>query len=181
MRVSQDEKDRSHQRIVEAAARLMRERGIEGTGVAEVMSAAGMTHGGFYRHFDGKDALLAAALEKAFDEITSLLDLPEPPATAVTRFETRYLSADHIRNPGLGCPVAALAGDIARAAPSLRSTFTQGVHRLVSRLAGGMKGAGRGREDRAMRRLAMLAGAVMLARATDDETGNAILAACRTP
>jgi len=181
MRVSQDEKDRSHRRIVEAAARLVRERGIEGTGVADVMAAAGLTHGGFYRHFDGKEALMAAALEEAFDQIVSDFDAPascEQPAMALAGYELRYLSEGHVRNPGIGCPVAALAGEVARASGPVRKAFSTGVNRMIAGLARGLKGSEGRRRDQATRRLAMMAGAVMIARATDDETARAVLAAC---
>ena len=183
MRVSQDEKDLSHQRIVAAAARLVRERGVEGAGVADIMAAAGLTHGGFYRHFDGKEALLTAAIAESFDQITLQLDAPAaalPPAAAVAAFEARYLSDDHVRHPGLGCPVAALAGDVARASShSVRASFSAGVDRLVASLSRGLKGSEQKRRDQATRRLAMMAGAVMIARASDEATGRAVLAACR--
>ena len=74
MRVSQEEMERSHGRIVDGAACLMRERGIESTSVADVMSEAGLTHGGFYRHFSNKDALLVAALEAAFEQLAAALE-----------------------------------------------------------------------------------------------------------
>jgi len=182
MRVSQDEKDRSHRRIVEAAARLVRERGVEGAGVADVMALAGLTHGGFYRHFDGKEALLAAAVGESFGQIMSGLETPaaiEHPAQATAAFEDRYLSEGHVQNPGIGCPVAALAGDIARASQPLRASFSAGLNRMVASLARGMRGSEQKRRDQAARRIAMMAGAVMIARASDEETGRAVLAACR--
>ena len=95
MRVSQEEKDRSHGRIVESAARLVRERGIDSTSVSDVMGDAGMTHGGFYRHFDTKEALLAAALESAFDQILALLETQpgeDKPQASVAEYQAHYLS-----------------------------------------------------------------------------------------
>lgn len=183
MRVSQNEKERSHRRIVEAAAQLVRERGIEGTGVADVMAAAGMTHGGFYRHFDGKEAMLAAALEEAFDQIVSELEAPAAlaqPKVALAGYEGKYLSDGHVRHPGIGCPVAALAGEVARVSGPLRKSFSAGVNRMIVSLARGLKGSEGKRHDQATRRLAMMAGAVMIARASDAETASAVLAACRS-
>lgn len=182
MRVSQDEKDRSHLRIVDSAARLVRERGIGDTGVADVMAAAGLTHGGFYRHFETKEALLVAAIDAAFDEIVAMLAVsPEASASgdAVAGFERLYLSAEHVGNPGFGCPVAALAGDVARASAVLKRSFSEGVARIVASLARGMKGSEQRRRDLAARRLAMMAGAVMIARASDAETAKIILDACK--
>ncbi|MBT8476236.1 MAG: TetR/AcrR family transcriptional regulator, partial [Alphaproteobacteria bacterium] len=73
-RMSAQEKQKSHERILKAASRLFRERGIETTSVADVMKAAGLTHGGFYRHFASKDALVAAAFRHAVDEVLSVVE-----------------------------------------------------------------------------------------------------------
>jgi len=180
MRVSQEEKDRSHKRIVEAAARLMRERGIESTSVADVMTEAGLTHGGFYRHFDTKDALTEAALQSAFDQIVSEFGPPasRAPQAAVAAFQAHYLSTGHVANPGLGCPIAALVSEVGRGSEALKAAFGRGVDRLVTRLAAGMPGAAAKRRERAMRELAMMAGAIMIARACDPQTAQAVLAAC---
>src|SRR5262249_34851834 len=78
MRMSQDEKDKSHGRIVASASRLLRERGLAGASVDDVMKAAGMTHGGFYKHFDNKEALVEAAMDAAFAEFTDALERGDP-------------------------------------------------------------------------------------------------------
>ena len=182
MRVSQEEKQRSHRRIVESAARLLRERGNEATSVADVMTDAGLTHGGFYRHFETKEALTAAALESAFDQITSLIEAQQSaagPEATVNAFQRIYLSDGHAANPGIGCPIAALAGEIGRGTEALKSAFGRGVNKLVDRLTPGMPGAVAKRRERATRELAMMAGAIMIARASDPETAQAVLAACR--
>jgi len=183
MRVSRDAKDRSHARIVAAAARLVRERGLERTSVADVMIDAGLTHGGFYRHFDAKDSLTAAALQSAFDqiqsELASRLETTEPGA-AVAGFHAYYLSEGHVRNPGIGCPIAALAGEVGRASEALKTAFGRGVNRLTTQLAMGMPGAESKRLAKATRELAMMAGAVMIARASDPETARAVISACRS-
>ncbi len=182
MRVSQAEKDKSHARIVAGAARLMRERGIEGASVADVMTHAGLTHGGFYRHFNDKEALLTAALESAFDEVmrdrTPAMDDADKGA-GVERFRAFYLSEGHRNNPGIGCPVAALGAEVARGSVALKAAFGAGVNRMAKALERGMKGAPAARRAKALRELAMLAGAVMIARASDPETAADVLAACR--
>ena len=191
MRVSREEKARSHARIVAAAARLVRERGIENAGVADVMREAGLTHGGFYRHFDDKDALVAAALELAFDEILARLGAPpadDAPANGAAAndaaqagadFRAFYLSEGHLERPGLGCPVAALGGEVARGPAALRTAFGAGVRRMIAALARGTPGTTPDARARASRELAMLVGALMIARASDPVTAREVLAACR--
>jgi TetR/AcrR family transcriptional repressor of nem operon len=183
MRVSQEEKDRSHARIVTAAARLLRERGVEGASVGDVMTTAGLTHGGFYRHFETKDALVSAALKVAFDEFMAPLDARlknGEPRAAVEQFIATYLSDGHVEHPEFGCPMPALGAEIGRGAAALKSEFGAGVERVVASLARGKRGDEPERRKQAARQLAMLAGAVLIARASDPETGRAMLEACRT-
>ncbi len=178
MRVSQAEKDRSHRRIVEVAARLIRERGLEGASVAEVMTEAGLTHGGFYRHFESKDALIAEALSAAFAQSLARLNPGE-----AADFHALYLSRAHLDHPGLGCPVAALASDIGRASSALKAAFGVGVNRMVSTLAERMKrrapsSRAAANRKQAMREMAMLVGAIVVARAVDPATARELLEAC---
>lgn len=182
MRVSQEEKDRSHARIVESAARLVRERGIDGTNVADVMGDAGMTHGGFYRHFDTKEALLAAALQSAFDQILSLLDTQpgeDKPCASVPQYQSRYLSQAHVDAPGTGCPLASLGADVARGSEALRQVFGAGVDRTIAILSKDLPGSKAERRAMAARELALMVGAVTLARAADAATARVVLEACR--
>jgi TetR/AcrR family transcriptional repressor of nem operon len=183
MRVSQKEKDKSHARILAAAARLLRERGIETTSVADVMGAAGMSHGGFYRHFADKDGLVDAALASAFEEFSSELETRlekgDQPEKAVGDYRTQYLSKDHANNPGLGCPVAALGGEVARGLSALKTAFGAGVNRMLGLLSRGQPGTARERRDRAARDFAMMVGAIVIARASDPQTARTVLAACR--
>lgn len=182
-RVSRQEKDQSRGRIVRSAARLIRERGVEGASVGEVMKDAGLTHGGFYRHFESKDALVDGALEAAFEEILAPLeaDLAEgSPKTVGERFRAFYLSEGHLRNEGRGCPAATLAGDIRRASPSNKAAFSAGVRRMLAALARTKPGNDRAREAAAARELAMLVGAVAIARAGDPDLAETMLAACRS-
>lgn len=182
MRVSQAEKDRSHQRILDSAARLIRERGVDGAGVAEVMKDAGMTAGGFYRHFASKDDLVAAALEAAFTQSldrVAATDEPEQAVAAVAEFERFYLSAAHVDNPGMGCPIPALGGDMDRN-PVLKSTMTDGIAATIERIAAGLSGSEAERRTEAAARVAMIAGAVMIARASEAPLGQFVLDSVRS-
>lgn len=178
MRVSQAEKDRSHMRIVEGAARLVRERGIESTSVSDVMTDAGMTNGGFYKHFESKDALVAAALREAFDEMVALMESRLGSEDALAEYEGFYLSEGHVASPGMGCPVAALSGDVARAPAALKAEFGAGVRRTISTIAASLPGSDQDKKiAEATRKLAMMAGAVVIARASDPGTARAVLGA----
>lgn len=179
MRVSNDEKERSRARILAAAGRLFRERGVDGASVGDIMREAGMTHGGFYRHFADKDALLAATLTDSFAAFAQpLLSAPETDAAAAAdAFRARYLSQTHRAHPGQGCPAAALAPDIARSDTAVREAFTGGLDRVVSGLAKG-QGADTTARAEALRDLSMMVGAIVLARATNDHLAAEILEAC---
>jgi len=182
MRVSQKEKEKTHERIVEAAARLIRERGIEAISVADVMSAVGLTHGGFYRHFPNRVALIAAAIEAAFGKMGSGLEARfenGTPEAALAAYRADYLSDWHASRPGMGCPVAALATDVSRGPDLFKEAFGKGVRRATEAIAQGMEGSQKEREAAAAREFAMLVGAVAIARACDPETARAVLDACR--
>ncbi len=181
MRVSQAEKERSRDRIVTSAARLLRERGVDGASVADVMSDAGLTHGGFYRHFETKDALVAAALDQAFDQFISTVSrgaLTPDPQAAVAGFMKTYLSEGHVAHPGQGCPIPALAADVGRSSPLVQERFSAGVRRMVAAIGHAMPGDDEARRSAAWRQLAMMAGAVMMARTADSPTAAEILTAC---
>jgi TetR/AcrR family transcriptional repressor of nem operon len=181
MRQSREAKARSHEVIVAEAGRLFRERGLERTSVADVMEAAAMTHGGFYRHFDSKDALAAAALRAAFDAFAGMI--AESAAArgapdAVGEYFDLYLSDPHVRNPGLGCPIATLGPDVARGGEDLRAAFRAGLSAVVGQLAQGLEGSPQQRQDEALKRLAQAAGAVVIARAAGEPMARRVLAAC---
>lgn len=177
MRMSQEEKTRSHARIVASASRLFRERGLEGASVADVMQDSGMTHGGFYKHFASKDALVERALEDAFAKFVGGLE-GDPAEAAFTTFRRLYLSKDHLAQPGRGCPVAALGVDIARGSTALKAAFGAGVRRMVDAIAGGRKGSPSARRTAALRDFSMLVGAMVIARASDEALAEEILVAC---
>jgi TetR/AcrR family transcriptional repressor of nem operon len=183
MRMSREAMARHHDEIVAGAARLLRERGLEGTSVADLMQAAGLTHGGFYRHFDSKEALVAEASEAAF---AGMLDSIEAgfaklgPADGLKRFVNRYLSIQHVNGPGSGCPVAALGGEVARAGTDVQEIFAQRLGKQIDTLSAGLEGGPGERKAKVMRLLAMLVGAVVIARSVgDDRLGADVLKACR--
>jgi TetR/AcrR family transcriptional repressor of nem operon len=139
-RASRADAARHREEVVAAAARLFRERGLSGVSVPDVMAEAGLTHGGFYRHFDSKDALAAAACEAAFaqqtiDRADDLARYGGDRAAARADLIARYFSPEHRDDPGGGCPNAGLVSDAARS-PSdspLRAAFTEGVRTSVQR------------------------------------------------
>ncbi|MBH1938715.1 TetR/AcrR family transcriptional regulator [Streptomyces sp. AV19] len=188
-RASRAEAERHREEVVAATSRLVRERGAGKVSVPQVMAAAGLTHGGFYRHFASKDDLVARACSAAFAErLAALEDLAEEHATgdvpARTAFLTAYLSALHRDNPALGCPATALAVDAARAEPGapLRAAFTDGLRNLIDgmgRLEGRSGDAGADGES-VLVELSAMVGAVILSRAcAGDELSDRVLAAVR--
>lgn len=183
MRKSKDEKALSHKAIVEQAAHLFRERGIEQTSVADVMQAAQMTHGGFYRHFQSKDELVSAAIESAAAEV--LLELgqkapPEAPRAVVDRYVSKYLSEGHAKNARIGCPIAALAVDAGRTGGGVAASAAHNIRRVIDALALHLPGTRKAAQERAAVTFATLVGAIILARAAgNSEVGEQVLAASR--
>src|SRR6266851_5694043 len=123
MRYEPDHKTRTHRRIVKNAARRFRAEGLNGPGVATVMKASGLTVGGFYKHFRSKDDLLAEAIEESFSEFgervfAALKNVP--PADRWREIVRWYLSPEHCEHADAGCPIAALAPEIARAGPAVK-------------------------------------------------------------
>jgi TetR/AcrR family transcriptional repressor of nem operon len=188
-RSSRADTARHHDEIVDAAARLFRARGISGVGVPEVMAEAGLTHGGFYRHFPSKDALAGAAVEAAFAQLTErILGLHSQhgadPAATRTAFVEHYLGRTHRDAPERGCPNAALAVEISRSEPdsAARAAYGAAMRAYITMLAEIAETGGdlREREDSALRDLATLVGAMVLARASaGDEISDRVLDAVR--
>ena len=146
MKVSKAQAAENREGIVDAAARLYREKGLDGVGVAEITRDAGLTHGGLYRHFESKDALAREACLRAFEWTITPLDGLESakadgaPATRLRALVHGYLSATHRDHPGEGCPAAALAADAARAGPEMSEVFAQGVERNIQRFMSVLQG-----------------------------------------
>lgn len=171
MRYSDTHKDETRKKVVGAAAIAVRAKGPEGVGVAEVMAAAGLTHGGFYAHFPSKEALVAAAVDEAFRQgrarFTRMTD-GLPPAEAFSAFVDYYVTREHRDRPEQGCPIAVLSSELPRQGRLVREAYERGVQGLVDRLAAWMP-EGRGDRRRlATSLLAEMAGAVSLSRAIAD-------------
>ena len=159
MRYPVEETAAKHDRIVKQASPLFRERGFENVSVGEVMEAAGLTHGAFYAHFRSEEELQAAAV--AYGQEVSLGRLQRSTKKRATgSFTDRYLSQWHRDNPGDGCTMAALAGEVARSTPELKSAFEHGLENMLA-----AKGGDRAE---AIFRAAALLGGVALARAVQD-------------
>jgi TetR/AcrR family transcriptional repressor of nem operon len=165
-------KSRTHARIVDAAARAFRERGVEPVAIADVMRAAGLTHGGFYAHFPSKDALVAEATARGLaDSRREFLAAaaeasPQAPLREIIR---RYVSRHHRDHPAEGCTMPALAADVAREPAEVREAFTVAIEEFVTSLADYVPGAtAEARRDAALVLASGMAGAVALARALAD-------------
>lgn len=171
MRVSREQMRENRERILDAAAMMFRERGFDGVGVADLMKAVGLTHGGFYGHFASKDDLAAQAIGRAFANANNWLEEAKAaePDTPLKAIAGRYLSTQHRDAPGQGCPVAALGCDIARQGEASRQAATEGVRAAIASLADAAPGEGGGERRRAaIVAYASLVGALVLARIVDD-------------
>jgi TetR/AcrR family transcriptional repressor of nem operon len=171
----------THARILQVAGRLFRERGFDGIGVADLMKSAGLTHGAFYNHFDSKDALASHVSEHVLKQTTCAWSEIAEGGPGFEAFIATYLSKSHRDDPGNGCLIAALGGEVGKQGPSVRRAFTAGLRPMIDFLtrysAGRSKAAKR---ERALTALATLVGTVMLARAVDDaELSDEILEAAR--
>jgi TetR/AcrR family transcriptional repressor of nem operon len=167
MRMSREATAQSRERILSAASKMVRERGVDATSIADVMQVAGMTNGGFYRHFRSKDEMIAAAIRVAFDEITDRFDRrfrQDGAAAAIDAYVKEYLSVLHLEHPDRGCPVAALGTDAGRCRSAFAAEFIAGSEKLIARLSHG-SGPGGPERAEAIRRLATLVGTVVIARA----------------
>ncbi len=166
MRKSKEETAESRRRILNAAAGLYREKGFDGVGVADIMEAAGMTHGGFYRHFPSKEALISEAMSETFADRAARL-APTDKATGLDLlrdYVRMYLSEGHLDTPSGGCPVAAVGSEAAHVGGVVSSAFNEGIEQLVARVSSAL---GDKEEDRtqALRLLSTMVGAVVVARA----------------
>lgn len=180
MRVTKAQAQANREHIVETASVLFRERGFDGVGVADLMAAAGFTHGGFYKHFGSKADLMAEAAASSLAQ-----SLTNSAGVGVPEFVNLYVSREHRDGPGGGCTLAALCGDAARQSPGLKATFASGIESTLAALESQYE-AGQGVSQEAIRAkmldmLAHAVGAIMLSRACPDDSALAdeILEVCR--
>lgn len=170
MKISKEQTAQNRQKILDAAARLFRERGLEGSGVAEIMAEAGFTHGGFYGHFNSKADLVAQACSTIFDDKIGLWNNELPDGTdGIHQLARRYLTLDHCADAGSACPMVTIAADAARNDGPIRDAYTEGVKGLIAVLA---KKLGEETDPearaRAIRTWTRVAGAVSIARSVKD-------------
>src|SRR5579863_2858250 len=170
MNAKLEQKERSHETILESAARLVRERGIAGARVADVMKGAGLTVGGFYAHFGSKEELIDEAMRRTGSLLRERLfaRLDEKPAEA--RAEVilkRYLSAAHRDEQTLGCPLPAVVGEIGTTAAEHREVLAEQIEALSSGLGEHLPKGG-SRRALALGLVALMVGGLSLARALGD-------------
>ena len=172
MRYSDTHKSETHAKLVRLAGRVLREKGPEKLAVAELMQAAGLTHGGFYAHFKSKDALLVEALEGVFEESKRRFQgVPNglPPRDALARYIDLYVSPAHRDNRSRECPIVALNSDLPRQSKEFRATFDSGLRALLNRLTDLIKAADiNDSEALAASVQSAMAGAVAVSRTVSD-------------
>ena len=165
-------KEATHDRIVEAAARAIRRSGYNGTGVADIMKAAGLTHGGFYAHFASREAMLAEAADRAGSEAVQAMEsvaAAVPPGQTFQAMVQAYLSEMHVNGIETGCATAALGSEMPRQAPEVRRAATRRIKEMIDLIARQFPDWGEpGVHERAMVTASTMVGALILARAVDD-------------
>jgi TetR/AcrR family transcriptional repressor of nem operon len=171
MGASHEEKRRTHDRLLSVAARAFRGGGIESASIPALSRAAGITHGGFYRHFESRDQLVAHALDRAFDEARQDLlgHLASRQGVALLNdWMHAYTSTEHRDSPERGCVVASLSADVARAADSAREVYARRFATYIEEITA-LLGGGDGDRETALALLCLLAGSVIAARALRGE------------
>jgi TetR/AcrR family transcriptional regulator, transcriptional repressor for nem operon len=176
MKLTKEKAANNRQRIIETAARLFRQHGFDGVGVADLMKAAGFTHGGFYNHFSSKTALAAEAASSGLKHSNSklsavLMNEERAGSSSLAKFVERYLSSEHRDDRAGGCTVASLACDAARGSQEIQTGFAQGIEEELNILAsyfskGDAKeqGSAFSAREHAIQLMSELVGAVILAR-----------------
>ena len=183
MSSSPSRREVTHERILDVAARTLRRDGYAGVGVADVMKQAGLTHGGFYAHFESRDALLAEAIRRAGRDssavMTRRVERSRAQGTSALRAVVEdYLSEGHLNGTESGCVVAALSSEMARLAPDLRAPAVERVRKLIALVQSALP-EGRPHEQ-AMVIASTMVGTLQLARTLGPNApGKALLAASR--
>jgi TetR/AcrR family transcriptional regulator, transcriptional repressor for nem operon len=165
-------KDATHERIVAVAARAIRRSGYDGTGVADIMKEAGLTHGAFYAHFTSREAMLAEAAARACSESAAAVAevvARVPPGMALASMLGAYLSKEHLERIDIGCPLAALGSETSRQTLEVRRVATRHIKEMIDLVARQSPEWGQpGAHQRALVTVATMVGALLLARAVDD-------------
>jgi TetR/AcrR family transcriptional regulator, transcriptional repressor for nem operon len=184
MRYSKEHKQETHERIVKRAAVRLREKGAHGVGVADLMKEAGLTHGGFYAHFDSREALVIETIAHIMDRGTERwrkLGEQTPPEKRLATIVDSYLSAGHRDDPGHGCAVPTLGAEIARESPKARKAFAAKLEQMIDMLASLLPDVSpKAARKQAIATLGTMMGTVVMARiAGNGEFSDEILAAGR--
>ena len=184
MRYSREHKQETHDRIVKKASVRLREKGAYGIGVADLMKEAGLTHGGFYAHFDSREALVIEAFAYAMDrsmENWRKITGEASPEKRLALIAEAYLSTLHRDNPGTGCSIPALGAEIARESPKARKAFAGKLDEMIEQLADYIPNLPRkAARKQAVATLATMAGTMLLARiAGSSELSDEVLKAGR--
>ncbi|MFT4180531.1 MAG: TetR/AcrR family transcriptional regulator [Rhizobium sp.] len=169
---SQLEKQKTHERIVTLAAKRLREEGLEGIGVADLMKEAGLTVGGFYKHFASRDELVAEAVQSAVESPRRQMEEQgiDPANVSLANFADSYLSSGHRDHRGEGCAYAALTADIARGSDAVRTVATEGMRKNIEAMTARMPQTASAEARRnAIVATCLMTGAVGLARIANDE------------
>jgi TetR/AcrR family transcriptional regulator, transcriptional repressor for nem operon len=165
-------KEVTHDRIVDAAARAIRRSGYNGTGVADIMKDAGLTHGGFYAHFPSRQAMLAEAADRAGSESVAMMEriaAKLPQQQALPAMLQAYLSKEHLEGIETGCAAAALGSEMPRQTPEVRRAATRRIKEMIDLVARHSPDWGQpSAHERALVTVATMVGALMLARAVDE-------------
>ncbi|MCS3431487.1 TetR/AcrR family transcriptional regulator [Klebsiella sp. BIGb0407] len=181
-RVSKEQSDINRNSIIAISSQLFRERGLDGVSLKDIMSAAGLTHGGFYGHFSSKDELEALACEQAFENSRAVFAEQVP--GDFSQLVERYLSPDHRDRPASGCTVAALATDIQRKGQDkpVYKTYISGVKDMAEHIKNIQDSSSdSAMTDKHLMQFALMAGALMLSRATrGDDISERFLTAAKT-
>lgn len=165
-------KEASHERIVGVAARAIRRSGYNGTGVADIMKEAGLTHGAFYAHFASREAMLAEAADRAGAESNAVaagVIASVPPEQALQALMLAYLSKEHLEGIETGCPVSALGSEMPRQSPEVRLAATRRIKEMIDLVARQFPDWGQpAAHQRALVTVSTMVGTLMLARAVND-------------
>ncbi|MBP0582361.1 TetR family transcriptional regulator [Labrys sp. LIt4] len=165
MKVSREQVAEHRHRILDAAARLYREKGLEGVSVAQIMAAAGLTHGGFYGHFKSKEDLIAQALAHVLSETKAA----KPPGRTMAAYAAAYLDRSHCDARAEGCPFAALGSEAVRGSQDTRAVLTRSLREQIEDFSATAPGETlQERRRAAIAGWAAMVGALILARIADD-------------
>lgn len=175
---SQANKQQTHERIVQIAAQRFREQGIDGLSIANLMKEAGLTHGGFYKHFESRDELVVEAVAAALESSNSARRAQQ--TGSYQALVEAYLSEDHRGSPGTGCAVGALVNDMGRAHDEARALYTEQLRSKIAGIAQRLHTAGDAGRSQAIVTISAMVGALGLARAVNDpELSEEIMATVR--